>query len=684
MIVATAGHVDHGKTSLLQALTGGRLDRRPEEQRRGMTIDLGFSYLPVDSGGDPIGFVDVPGHQDFIRNMLCGVAGSDFALLVVAADDGPRAQTFEHLSILDLLGVSRGAIVLTKIDRVSPARLAAVRNEVTGLCAGTSLGGAPLFEVCAPSGAGVAPLRAHLRFVASRTTAREAVGNFRLAIDRSFTLPGTGLIVTGFVASGQLAVGDSVQLLGTGKLARARSIHAQNRSSATACAGQRCAINLAGGGFGPDDAARGEWLVAGEPPPRVQKMDARLHVAPAGSRPLMHWTPVHVHVATSHATGRIAILDGSEIQPGHSGLVQLVLDRPLSALHADCFIVRDQSAQRTLGGGRVIDLFPPVRGRSRPARLGELAAIELDSPATALDSLLAQAREGVDLARFKANRGFTEREGEALDHTARMVQIPTPAGPRAFSEATWNELRCTVLAELAEWHERSPATSGPPADALLKSRRLPRATVLAVVARLAQEGVIRKSGLGVHLPDHRPRLAGADQARWEAIAPILREGGLRPPSVPLISFALGDPPKVIDDTLGHAARCGHVIRVAPGRYYLPAPLFELACIVQSLARRDGHATVPSLRDASGIGRRIAVEVMDFFDRVKFTRRIADTHVVVCDPRDIFAAGDSNAPAPGRESDPGGPLGLQIRWEASDVSGGFDSHALPPHSTEVRP
>ena len=401
MIVATAGHVDHGKTSLVKALTGVDADRLPEEKRRGMTIDLGFAYLPLASR--VVGFVDVPGHERFVHNMLCGVPGIDLALLVVAADDGPMPQTREHLAILDVLGVSRGVVALTKIDRVPPERVNEVAAETSALLATTSLAGAPVFALSSVSGAGVDSLKDHLEKAARETELRGAQGNFRMSVDRCFSIAGAGLVVTGTAMSGEIALGDEVRALLAGANARVRSIHAHNAPAKNGRAGQRLALNLAGI-EGRKPIARGDWIVRGEVPPPVRRIDARLRVV--DPRPLAHWTPVHVHLGAAHVPGRVALLECAAIAPGESARVQLVLDQPIGALRGDGFVVRDQSARRTLGGGAVIDVFPPPRGRAKPERLAWLAAMELDDDAAALRALLVRAPAGVGLARFAANRNL--------------------------------------------------------------------------------------------------------------------------------------------------------------------------------------------------------------------------------------------------------------------------------------
>ena len=637
MIVATAGHVDHGKTSLVKALTGVDADRLPEEKRRGMTIDLGFAYLPGEAG--TIGFVDVPGHERFVHNMLAGVAGIDLALLVVAADDGPMPQTREHLSILDLLGVARGAVALTKIDRVPAERAREAAAEIGALLEGTALAGSPVFAVSSATGENLAALRAHLDAAARATAVRAARGNFRMSVDRCFTIAGAGLVVTGTAMSGEVAAGGEVRALLAGAAARVRSIHAHNAPARAGRAGQRLALNLAGID-GRKPIARGDWIVQGALPPPVRRIDARLRSVDA--QPLRHWTPVHVHLGAARVPGRVALLEGDSLAPGASGLAQLVLEQPVGALRGDRFVIRDQAARRTLGGGTAIDVYPPPRGRAKPERRAFLAAMALEDDARALGALLAQAPAGVDLARFAANRNLREEE---------IPRLPMKlAAGLAFAPPAWEALKRSALANLAAWHARAPESAGLAEDKLVAAPRLPRAVLAAIAGELAAEGAAVREGLGVRLPGHRASFAGADAGLWEAARARLEPDPLRPPTLADLAAGMGVAPKRLDAVLQQAARQGLLTRVSKTRFFLPAALarFEEAA---RAAAKQGAVTAAGFRDRAGIGRNAAIEVLEYFDRIKFTRRVGDAHVLL---------GQQDASSDGRETHPGGAPGLQIR------------------------
>ena len=352
MIIGTAGHIDHGKTALVRVLTGVDADRLPEEKARGITIDIGFAYQAI-SGAESLGFVDVPGHERFVHNMLAGAIGIDYVLLVVAADDGPMPQTREHLQILDLLELRRGIVALSKADLVPPERLGEVFGQMRALLSETGLADVDILPVSSVTGTGIAELGSRLRAAAASLPRRPAAGRFRLAVDRSFTLAGVGTVVTGTVFAGEVSIGDRLLLSPSGIEARVRGIHAQNEAAERGRAGQRCAVNIAGPQIDKDKILRGDWLVDPAAHDPTDRLDARLRLLLSETRPLRHWTPVHLHVGAAHVSARVALLDVEALPPGATALAQIVTDRPIGALRGDKLILRDQSAQRTIGGGLV-------------------------------------------------------------------------------------------------------------------------------------------------------------------------------------------------------------------------------------------------------------------------------------------------------------------------------------------
>jgi selenocysteine-specific elongation factor len=631
MIIATAGHVDHGKTTLVRALTGVDTDRLPEEKKRGLTIDIGFAYQDIagtDGADVTLGYVDVPGHERFVKNMLAGVATIDFALLVVAADDGVMPQTEEHLAILGLLGIQHGAVAITKIDRVDPDRVGEVETEVAALLAPTALAGAPMFPVSGEVGTGMDELRQHLEDAARSHADRAVKGHFRLSVDRAFTVPGAGLIVTGAVFSGQVAVGDRLLLAAqdTGEPieVRVRGLRALDREATVGRAGQRCAINIAGADLHQSLVSRGDWLEAEAVYAPVRKFDARVRVLEAESRPLAHWTPVHLHLAAADVTGRIAVLGERRIMPGEEGLAQLVLDAPIGALFGDRFILRDQSAQRTLAGGGVIDPFPPRRGRARPERLAMLRAMEAQVPAEALTAMVAAANNGVNLVQFRQTRNLTEAESENLRQIEGQVILAASGGDLALSLVRWQAARQDILETLAAWHKKQPEAVGPNDNALRAAMASAPAPVLlaAAIAHLIDQRGIIRDGISLRLPDHAPRPSDADLELWKKVALILEEGGIRPPRVREVAEELRMDPKRLEAFLKRCARQGRLMAVAPNRFFPPSAVWELAEVVERLcaAAPEEGFTAATFKNDTGIGRNVAIEVLEYFDTAGLTKR----------------------------------------------------------------
>jgi selenocysteine-specific elongation factor len=342
------------------------------------------------------------------------------------------------------------------------------------------------------------------------------------------------------------------------------------------------------------------------------------------------WTPVHVHLGAADVTGRVAMLEGVSIAPGSSGLVQLVLDRPIGAQYGDGLILRDQSARRTIGGGIIIDIFPPVRGRAKPERLAYLAAMENYDTPSAFSSLLRDAARGLNLTRFAQNRNLTAEESAQFFTGASVKSVATPSGPLGFSEENWNRLKAAVVQTLASLHRRAPSTI-PNEERVLRETglRLPKEVTAPLVAELAKEGVLVREPTGVRLTTHVAQLSPADAALWKKTEPLLNENVLRPPSIHEITSALGMDPKSTESFLVRVSRLGLLVRVTERRFFLPDGLRHYANLAEQIAAANGGAvTAAKLRDRAGLGRGLAIEVLEYFDRIKFTRRIGDQHVVL--------------------------------------------------------
>ena len=636
MIVATAGHVDHGKTSLVRALTGVDTDRLAEEQARGMTIDLGFAHLAL-APGLTVGFIDVPGHERFVRNMLAGVAAIDLALLVVAADDGPMPQTREHLAILQLLGVPRLLVVLSKVDRVDAARLAQAGVEVRALLADGPFGAAPVLPVATPSGEGLPALRRQLVDAAQALQARPVAGHFRLAVDRSFVVAGAGRVVTGAVLSGRVAVGDMLRLQSPqappayqGALLRVRGLQVQGVPADAAQAGERCALNLAGAELKRNEASRGDWLLAEAAPPASDRLDVHLHLLPGlGPAPAPR-AQLQLHLGAAAVPARLVSLGAAALVPGSAGLARLRLTRPVAAAWGDRFILRDAAANRTLAGGWVLDPFGPERGSSQPQRLHQLAALSLPDHAQALAAWVDAALLAADLRHFAAARNLRDDEAAGLAQGLALQMITSPSGPVVLRADAWAGLQRRLLQAVDAWHADQPDSLGPDDAALRRVLALGHGAVAQAVLRAAVtaavgQGTLQRQGLRCHRPGHQPALAAADVTLLARCTALMQPAGLRPPIVGELARALG---LALPDLLSFLARMGAhgvLVQVAPNRWYLPEAVADLVAAARSLAAEradagaDANLDAAAYRDRTGIGRNLTVQVLEFLDREGITR-----------------------------------------------------------------
>jgi selenocysteine-specific elongation factor len=641
MILATAGHIDHGKTALVRALTRVDADRLPEEKRRGLTIDLGFAYTTLPDGTE-LGFVDVPGHERFLPNMLAGVLSIDRVLLIVAADDGLRPQTLEHLDILELIGIAEVTGVVTKIDRVPAERAAEVEAEVAALLADAGYGGSPIFSVSSRTGDGIALLAEHLRDNARAAdiarAARPAEGQFRLPIDRAFALTGIGLVVTGTVAAGEVATGDRLLLSPRRVEVRVRGMHAQNRPIEHARAGERCALNLAGNFPEGGEPGRGDWVIAPGLHAPVGRIDISLTVSRAAPGPLRDGLPVHVHLGTEDLVGRAAVLGARNIAPGERGFVQLDLERSTGALWGDRVVLRDHAARHTLGGGRVIDPFPPRRGRSRPERLTALGALAEPDAGEALPRLV-DAAGIVELRPFALARNLPLSELETLAEAGGARRIGSGADALAISPQRLERISDAIATMLAEVHRAQPDSLGPPRGALFRRLRgvTPEPALDAGLAELIAAGRVVRDGAVLRLSEHEPRLSREDEKLWRQVQPLLEPDDLRPPRVRELAQALGLQPEAATRFLKRMERFGRVAAVAPNRYFLPGTVARLSEVARELAEAapDSGFTAAAFRDRSGIGRNLTIEVLEYLDAIGVTRRVGEGRVVVRSGTKVF-------------------------------------------------
>lgn len=626
-ILGTAGHIDHGKTALVRALTGVDTDRLPDEKRRGITIDLGFAAL--DLGAVRLGLVDVPGHERFIRNMLAGATGFDLALLVVAADDSVMPQTREHLEILRLLGLRRGVVALSKCDLVDPDWLAMVEEDVRGLVAGTFLEGAPIVRTSAVTGLGIDALRSAL--AASLPDADEAEAYpFRLAIDRAFTVSGHGTVVTGTVAGGTAAVGDELALMPEGRPVRVRSLQHHGESADRVGRGARAAINL--GGVHHEEIRRGQVLA--EPGSLVAStiLSATVRVSDDASRPLRHRARYRLHLGTAEVTATLALFDGPELRPGDEARGQLLTAEPVVAVYGQPFVLREESPPRTVGGGRVLQ---PVarrirrRDRHERERLARLASPDpIERAAAALGSYRLTPWTDRDLGR---DAGLPPAEAARIvaEDEARGLLVRLPVGPRRtvrVERRYLDELEDRAVRAVGRLHARNPRLSGVRRSSVLgeladlESDSL----VAALIDRLAADGRLVATDRTVALADYRPQLTQAERKLKEEAAAEIAAGGFAPPLVSELADRAGPRASVVPELLGLLVEEDRLVEVAERSLYLDAGADqELRRRVADRLADGSTITMSELRDLIGVTRKHAVPIGEYLDRVGLTVRDGD-------------------------------------------------------------
>ncbi|HEM6630347.1 TPA: selenocysteine-specific translation elongation factor [Citrobacter farmeri] len=605
MIIATAGHVDHGKTTLLQAITGVNADRLPEEKKRGMTIDLGYAYWPQPDGR-VLGFIDVPGHEKFLSNMLAGVGGIDHALLVVACDDGVMAQTREHLAILQLTGNPTLTVALTKADRVDDARIQEVQQQVQDVLRDYGFAQATLFVTAANEGRGIDALREYLLQLPAREHARNQT--FRLAIDRAFTVKGAGLVVTGTALSGEVKVGDTLWLTGVNTSVRVRGLHAQNQASEHAHAGQRIALNIAGDA-GKEQLNRGDWLLSDAPPEPF----TRVIVALESHVPLTQWQPLHIHHAASHVTGRVSLLEDN--------LAELVFDTPLLLADNDRLVLRDISARMTLAGARVVVLNPPRRGKRKPEYLQWLASL-----AAAKDDGAALAvhlqRGAVNLPDFAWARQLNGDGMRSLIHQHGFIQ----AGYSLLNAVVAARWQRKILDTLATYHEQHRDEPGPGRERL-RRMALPmedEALVLLLIEQMRESGDIHSHHGWLHLPDHKAGFTDEQQTVWLKAAPLF---GDEPWWVRDLARETATEEQTMRLVLRQAAQQGMITAIVKDRYYRNDRIVAFASMIRELDLEKGSTCAADFRDRLGVGRKLAIQILEYFDRIGFTRRRGNDHLL---------------------------------------------------------
>jgi len=626
-VIGTAGHVDHGKSTLVQALTGINPDRLREEQEREMTIDLGFAWLTLPNG-ESVGIVDVPGHRDFIENMLAGVGGIDAALFVIAADEGVMPQTREHLAILDLLRIPGGVVALTKIDLIDdPDWLELVQADVSEALQGTVLDGAPIIPVSARTGQGLAELTAALQEVLARTPPRPDRGRPRLWIDRVFTIGGFGTVVTGTLVDGHLEVGQEVEILPRGLRARIRGLQTHKTRIQRAVPGSRVAINLTG--ISKQDLARGDLVTTPGWLRPTTLTDVRLDLLRDAPFPLKHNAFVKFFCGSAETVARVRLLGTETLAPGESGWVQLELDDPLPLVRGDRFIIRIPSPAVTVGGGEVVDPNPGRKHRRfRPEVLARLETLARGTPAEVLLQTL-ERRGPLTVRDLIEVSGLGEAAPEALAElfstgdAVVLDAVPEPAPARlVVSRSWWSATTARMRDELAAYHARYPLRSGMSREELRSALRLDPRAYNGLLARAAADGLIVDEAATVRLPEHQVRFTPQQQQAVNDLLARFRAAPYATPSVKEAAALVGE------EVLGVLLARGDLVQVSPEVLFLRETYEEMVERIRAHIQQQGSITLAQVRDLFQTSRKYAQALLEYLDGVGVTRRVGDERVLV--------------------------------------------------------
>jgi len=616
-VIGTAGHVDHGKSTLVKALTGIDPDRLREEKERGMTIDLGFAWLTLPSGRE-VSIVDVPGHERFISNMLAGVGGIDMALLVIAADESVMPQTKEHLAILDILQVRRAIVVLTKRDLVDQDWLDLVAAEVEDTLKGTSLEGSPVLPVSALTGQGLPELKAAIDQRLDAATPRRDTGQPRLPIDRSFVISGFGTVVTGTLADGSLRVGQQVELALAQKRARIRGLQTHRKSEEVALPGTRTAVNLAG--VSQEEVKRGDVLTLPGLLHPTDALDVRLRLVADAPRPLRHNAAVTFHTGASETPARVRLLDRDELRPGETTLAQLRLDEPVAVVKGDFFVVR--SPETTLGGGNILAIQAKRHRRFHAETLARLAMLEHGST----EDLLVEALQSggpMGLASLAQRSHLLPKDAEAevqalLGKKALVALGGEGSNAVLLTSAQWAQVSDRAVAALAAYHRQFPLRQGAPKEEVRGRLGIDGQTSALAMERLAREGTLVEEGSMVRLPDHTIALTPDQRRRLDDFVQLLE-------SEPFSPRQVGEPPE--PDLLNVLVAEGKVVKVSDSVIFTAAAYQQMVERTTAHLKTEGKITVAQVRDMFGTSRKYALALMEHLDQRHITRRVGDERVL---------------------------------------------------------
>jgi selenocysteine-specific elongation factor len=626
LIIGTAGHVDHGKTALVRALTGIDTDRLKEEKERGISIELGFAALTLP-GGRHAGIVDVPGHERFIKNMLAGVGGFDLVMLVIAADEGVMPQTREHLDIIQLLQVSKGVAVITKADLVDEEWLEMVQEEVREFLQGTILEGAPLITVSAVTGQGLPELMSILATMADDVRPRVAVGPPRLPVDRVFTITGFGTVVTGTLQSGALSIGDTVEVLPRGTVSRVRSLQVHGKKAEKASAGQRVAVNLTG--LEVEEVERGSVVIGPQSLKAALRLDARVLLLKSAGRPLKNRARVRFYLGTKESLGRVVLLDREELGPGQTAFVEMELEEPVVSARGDRFVIRSYSPMTTIGGGTVIDPAARKHRRFRKEVLEALATLEKGSPAELVQQFLLNNPALYQAEDAAAATGLPAMEtGKALQLLAESGRVKRVAGEgKTYLAAAeiYGKWASDIAGLLKGYHQEYPLREGYPKEELRSRKFAAFNTKLFqfLLQALEQDGLVKNTSQALALPDFSPGPGAAQEKALNAVLRLIREAGFQPPAWGEVCRSAGLNEGAGQEVLQYLVRTGELVKIADDILYHRESLAEARRLVADYLKEKGEILVGELRDLLKTSRKYALPLLEYFDREKITRRVGD-------------------------------------------------------------
>ena len=628
LVIGTAGHIDHGKTSLVRSLTGIDTDRLKEEKARGITIELGFAHLDLP-GTDPVGIVDVPGHEKFVHHMVAGVTGIDLVLLIIAADEGIMPQTREHLDICRLLGVQKGLVALTKLDLVESEWLEMVTEDVKDFVKGTFLEGSPVVPVSSESGEGLEELREAIRVQLQVAAPRSATSTPRLPVDRVFTMKGFGTVVTGTLVSGSLKVGDVVEVLPESREYRVRGLQVHGESVETVLAGQRTAVNLQGAE--KSSLHRGDIVTLPGAIEPSYLMDARFLLLPGAPRPLVNRARVRLHLGTSEILSRVILLGRESLEPGEEGMVQFRLERPGVALPRDRFVVRSYSPAVTIGGGDLVDTHPAKHKKSSTTALHHLEVLASgDLKESALLLIGESGTDGITDAALslRLNAGIGETLSILASLTKEGSAVGVPGKPPHFLHAeTLQDFEDHALELLGSFHLQEPLKAGLSREEFRSRLRTTPRIYPFLLERLRQAGKVAVEKEIVRLSSHEVRLR-SDQAEVKGkVESYFLSAGLQPPVLSVIGSELHLDPRALRESITLLQSDGRLVKITEDLTIHSDRLNPLRDRVVEFLKDGGRISMPDFKEVSGLSRKYSIPIMEYFDRSGLTIRVGDHRVL---------------------------------------------------------